>query len=291
MKSTIIIFATILILSNSLWGSSQSWGGASRPDQSKATVIDSASYRFSYKLRYIVDTTRIDDISEQILVLQVGNKSSKCFPEEYEKPVHLVGEAIVGFESRGLGATEVTKTMSNNEMKVRTQTTYAGIFEYTEPLPKQVWLICAEKKNIQGYPCQKATTTYLGRTYIAWFTPEIPIPSGPWKFGGLPGLILNISDNRRHYAFECIGIKKLDKREPIVEYNLKCKKTSRDKLNKLIEMEYNQTDAVIAANGINIVATVIMEADGSKTVVTDRNSPKLKALRNRATPYNPIELE
>lgn len=52
------------------------------------------------------------------------------------------------------------------------------------------WQISAEYKRIGPYKCQKATGLFRGRTYEAWFAPDIPIPSGPHKLGGLPGLIL-----------------------------------------------------------------------------------------------------
>lgn len=33
---------------------------------------------------------------------------------------------------------------------------------------------------------QKATCDFAGRKWIAWFTTEIPIQDGPYKFYGLP---------------------------------------------------------------------------------------------------------
>ncbi|MFN8303826.1 MAG: GLPGLI family protein [Saprospiraceae bacterium] len=52
------------------------------------------------------------------------------------------------------------------------------------------WVIYNEFKRFGPYKCQKAIGYFRGRTYEAWFTPDIPIPSGPFKLGGLPGLIL-----------------------------------------------------------------------------------------------------
>lgn len=56
-------------------------------------------------------------------------------------------------------------------------------------------------KNILGYNCIKATTKFRGRNYVVFFTKDIPIPDGPWKFNGLPGLILEVNeqDNRIYY--------------------------------------------------------------------------------------------
>ncbi len=54
------------------------------------------------------------------------------------------------------------------------------------------WNITNETKKLGAYHCTKAITTFRGRTYEAWFTNEIAVPFGPWKFHGLPGLILEI---------------------------------------------------------------------------------------------------
>ncbi|MDO5656623.1 MAG: GLPGLI family protein [Flavobacteriaceae bacterium] len=57
------------------------------------------------------------------------------------------------------------------------------------------WDIKNEYKNIGGFACQQANTSFRGRNYTAWFTEEIPVDFGPMKFGGLPGLILEIYDD------------------------------------------------------------------------------------------------
>jgi GLPGLI family protein len=83
---------------------------------------------------------------------------------------------------------------------------------YKEPVSKQNWKILLEKKDINGYKCQKATCTFRGRDYVAWFTHEIPINEGPWKFNGLPGLIIKVYDTKNHYDFELYSVNK-DKKE------------------------------------------------------------------------------
>jgi len=69
-----------------------------------------------------------------------------------------------------------------------------------------VWNITSETKDVAGYSCTKATTTYRGRAWIAWFTPQIPISFGPWKLFGLPGLIVEAYDTDNKYAFKSIKI-------------------------------------------------------------------------------------
>jgi len=68
------------------------------------------------------------------------------------------------------------------------------------------WTITNEKKTIKAIECKKAITQYGGRTYIAWFSPSIPISDGPYVFSGLPGLIIQVSDNQGWYNFEVTNI-------------------------------------------------------------------------------------
>ncbi len=68
------------------------------------------------------------------------------------------------------------------------------------------WQLVDEFKEISGYKCQKATTTFRGRNYEAWFTSEIPLSFGPWKFGSLPGLILEAYDSTGQVYFSAENI-------------------------------------------------------------------------------------
>ena len=79
---------------------------------------------------------------------------------------------------------------------------------YSDTLHQFNWNITSEKKKIEAYNCLKATTIFRGREYIAWFTPEIPLSDGPYKFWGLPGLILEIQDlnNEVFYVMESLEV-------------------------------------------------------------------------------------
>ena len=67
-----------------------------------------------------------------------------------------------------------------------------------EPWPDHVFLL--------GYICKSAKTNFRGRTYIAYYTPELPYNDGPWKFGGLPGLILKVEDTSGEFKWTATKI-------------------------------------------------------------------------------------
>lgn len=63
-----------------------------------------------------------------------------------------------------------------------------------DSVPEINWEIHSKnKKNILGYECEKAIANYRGSFIEAYFTTEIPLPFGPYKFKGLPGLILEVN--------------------------------------------------------------------------------------------------
>ena len=72
-----------------------------------------------------------------------------------------------------------------------------------------------EFKIINGYRCQSAETSFRGRKYKAFFTPDIPVNAGPWKFNNLPGLIVEVKSLDGEYQFRLNELKVEKKSEPI----------------------------------------------------------------------------
>lgn len=77
---------------------------------------------------------------------------------------------------------------------------------YNEDL-KLNWKVEPEKQKIGEYNAQKATTDFGGRHWTAWFTTDLPFQDGPYKFYGLPGLIVKIEDDGGNYSWELKGNK------------------------------------------------------------------------------------
>ncbi|AZQ65644.1 GLPGLI family protein (plasmid) [Flammeovirga pectinis] len=72
---------------------------------------------------------------------------------------------------------------------------------FTENYNDLKWTITNNTKNINGFYCIQATTTYGFYEIEAWFTPEIPVSDGPYLFAGLPGLIISLNDQNNMHSF------------------------------------------------------------------------------------------
>jgi GLPGLI family protein len=84
-------------------------------------------------------------------------------------------------------------------------------FKFEEELNLFNWQISPDTSVIHGFVVQKAECDFGGRKWIAWFCIDIPVSDGPYKFNGLPGLILKVHDSRNHYVFEFISMSKAPK--------------------------------------------------------------------------------
>jgi len=100
---------------------------------------------------------------------------------------------------------------------------------YYEKFIKMKWEIKDSTKTLSGLVCQKATTNFRGRKYIAWFTPQIPIKVGPWKFNNLPGAILQAYDESKAYSWNAKKITRDAEPENIPDFK---------NLEKLSHKEY-----------------------------------------------------
>jgi GLPGLI family protein len=79
-------------------------------------------------------------------------------------------------------------------------------FYVKDSLHPMSWEHQADQKKILGYNCHSATTFFRGRNYMAYYTSDLAVKGGPWKFGGLPGLILEVVSSDAHYSFRAITI-------------------------------------------------------------------------------------
>lgn len=116
-------------------------------------------------------------------------------------------------------------------------------YSYLETSPI-TWTISNENRKIGNYNVQKAETAYGGRQWTAWFTIDLPFQDGPYKFYGLPGLIIQIEDSEKNYSWELKGNRKIDQIKNILLLEKINKKNSNTRIHQLskekFEEKYNE---------------------------------------------------
>lgn len=277
------ILATLLLASNCLFA--QYWEPKAIY-MDKYQVLDSAYIKVTYSLTFVKDTLKAQQKSNDIQVLLIGKKVSKYYSQsysdynEYVKSLIKKGADAVPKAKDGTNGYEIFKNYPADKITVTDMATLiGGNYLYFDDQHNMNWNIRNERTMILSYSCQKATTTFRGRTYEAWFATEIPINNGPWKFGGLPGLILKVSDSLNYFKFECIGIEHLKKKEPIKYYNLPYIKSTRKECGKLYRRLHNDFAGFRTMQG------------GKTFEVNTKGEAKEMKNSTRKHPYNPIEKE
>ena len=187
-------------------------------------TLDISYMECTYRLTLMKDTiTKTKTVYDEDMRLLIGNKYSKFYSymtflgDSARNSVsystlmanngQLFSEFIIKYPQGE--RYEVYKNYTDNSIMFKDRLP-AKVW-YKETMPKQNWKILNETKEFAGYKCQKATCNFRGRNYVAWFTREITINEGPWKFNGLPGLIIKVYDTQEHYDFELYLVKKTAK--------------------------------------------------------------------------------
>jgi hypothetical protein len=97
----------------------------------------------------------------------------------------------------------------------------------------------------------------------------VPVADGPWKFGGLPGFIMQVYDEGHQYEFTCVGINSKADRAitiPEVPFN----KTTRTKFYATkLRFDTDPFGYMMNVNGVNVQ---VKGADGQPR--TDITQPR-----------------
>jgi len=285
MKKT---FLTLIALFTFAAVQSQNRTGNSGARQANVELLDSAYLKCSYTLRFVQNAEKPEEIKSEEMLLLVGKQVSHFFSytEFQVDSLHatMTDEQIIAFaQAKGFRLGVFKYHLFKNYPSGKITTTDAIMmnnYRYEELYEKPEWKILPDTMTILGYSAQKATTSFRGRDYVAWFTMEIPISNGPWKFTGLPGLILNIADTENHYVFECSGIETPQEKIVIGIKKMNYMKVSKKDFNKVYD-RYRKDVVGFARSSIPNVKVVVQDQDG--TPMNSQNAPKM--------PHNPIELE
>lgn len=168
------------------------------------------TYRFIYEYNFKKDSTSKEYFKEN-MVLDINQKTSKFYSYRY-----IINDSISKNKNiqnivwYNLPALSYNKELNTSHSFFEIGTDFFVI----ESEDNIKWTILNEIKNISGIKAQKATTKFGGRDWIAWFSDEFdefPFWDGPYKFKGLPGLIVEIKDTQNNFLFNLVENKVLNK--------------------------------------------------------------------------------
>ncbi len=168
-------------------------------------IYSQKSHIFFYELKFKNDSLA-ENYRKDYYVLDVTQKENKFYNYEYYKndsisKAKINSEPIFSYNELDI---RLIHKKNNEFYNYHSQTPLYYLLKSND---EQKWEILSEKKKYANFDVQKATTKFGGRTWTAWFTSDIPLNYGPYKFYGLPGLILEISDDKENYIFAFRGNK------------------------------------------------------------------------------------
>lgn len=253
--------------------------------------IDTLVNEFYYDYNFQQDSTDTGSEKYQEMILQVGKHSSKFVS------VNVLYTDSLLYTVRDLGAAGFSKIWPKiSGLRVHRFCEYTLFKNYPnkgnihfkgdlgaavtvvvdEPIDFSWQLEQTSDSIILGYNCQKATCYFGGRNYEAWYTLEIPISDGPYKFSGLPGLIVRIADVEKEHIFQLYKLKNCKPNIAIIN---------------VIEDDYKKTTPQGFAKAMKVyLADMYRKYGGNPNIKYLKADGESKTLRNIRAKNNYIEI-
>ena len=184
-------------------------------------AIQAQVNRFYYDYRYIPDSNSKEDVKKETMLLDIDKNGSNYYSRDKFVADSTSMADVQKQLKGGSGNINVTRRDNAGQVGYKVMKSYPDFKTYlftrvsmdqykVKEDQKPEWKILPEKQKIGEYNAQKATTTYGGRDWIAWFSTDIPFQDGPYKFYGLPGLIVKLEDTTGSHIMTLVGNKKIE---------------------------------------------------------------------------------
>lgn len=226
--------------------------GIDHYNKTKRQILDKANLDIFYQIKFLMDSTKVDDVEEGQTVLRVSDRYALF--TDYYRVLHdsindLCAESRknaqkykVTWDSLSTKRCYLLQFLSVIDLEKSVATVQWDVlrkYQYEQPVPDFKWKLAAGDTLILDKFCKKATCSYAGRNYVAWYTEEVNLPYGPYIFGGLPGLIMYLHDTKYNWVFTCNGIEKATKLRDMYLYKDKrYQKTTREKALSACQNEW-----------------------------------------------------
>ncbi|WP_407517732.1 GLPGLI family protein [Elizabethkingia anophelis] len=257
-----------------------------------STFYFTQNMRFVYQVRMKTDSTQRDQVKSELANLDI-DKTNSVF---YAAKAILRDSIIDSNKKNQIGY--ISKEQSNmmtsniryiiNKKHKNQEINYISsvgpdTFSYIEIKPFN-WKISTEIKKIGSYNTQKATTQYGGRDWEIWFTTEVPFQDGPYKFCGLPGLIVKAEDSKGDYQFELVEARKISDIYKAPSPSKQIVKIKKEEYNKVYKRFIEDPVAFLPPPPVNANGTTVNPNTNATKVFKDKVTSEIRHYNN------PIEL-
>lgn len=180
-----------------------------------------AQNRFFYDYKFIPDSTDKANVITEMMLLDIDKKGSNYYSQQkfladstsradLERQLKLSPNNISINRTDKPGQVSYKVTKQYPDFKTYLFTRISSDSYKIEEDKKPEWKILPDKQKIGSYNAQKATTNFGGRQWTAWFSTDLPFQDGPYKFYGLPGLIVKIEDKTGSHSMTLVGNKTIE---------------------------------------------------------------------------------
>ena len=218
-------------------------GGMDHFQKTQRLVLDNAKIDVLYRLKYLEDSTKIQDYTEAQTVLRLSDHYA-LYTEYYKIALDSINDLCAESKKNARRyrtdweeACKKCCLVMNFRSAINLEKAVATVqrrgirnYQYEQSLPNFKWNLVEGDTLILDKPCKKAIGSYAGRDYVAWYAESVNMPYGPYLFGGLPGLIMYLHDTHYNWVFTCNGIEKATKLRSMYLYkNKDIIQTTREK--------------------------------------------------------------
>ncbi|MCW1963934.1 GLPGLI family protein [Chryseobacterium viscerum] len=168
---------------------------------------------FAQSNRFVYDVVSKKDSTSKNLIKENFNLDISKDEMKYYNRIYYINDSIFATKNQyGFkGYKQTSFLIKKNNTNEYQNYEYIGDVNFykIDGKAEQNWKITDSIKIVDELHLQKATTQFGGRSWVAWFSKDIPIPYGPYKFNGLPGLIVELYDIKKDYHFKIIKSEKI----------------------------------------------------------------------------------
>ena len=163
-------------------------------------LVSAQTHRFIYEYQFKSDSLA-KEFTKENMILDINPEDVKFYPYFFAENDSI--NKLKGIKNSGWD--DVLPVLKRN-LNSNKNTSYILLDDlFSLQTEDEIsWKLSTETKSVENYKLQKATTTFGGRNWIAWFNTKINLNEGPYKFRGLPGLIFEIADDQNSFRFNLI---------------------------------------------------------------------------------------